>query len=95
MCRNIVAFTIIALIRLVYGFIPTHIKHVCDNQAAIMATWKDKDKPDTDVAKFAICAITDLQYHAIVHACWTRGDTDKRDPQINWWRKRRLSYHQT
>jgi hypothetical protein len=61
-------FTVFTIIRKVYGFSPAFIEHVCDNQTAISATWKDenisvfdKTKPDADVAKLAKNGIADLQ----------------------------------
>jgi hypothetical protein len=60
MCGNIATFTILTLVRKVYGFSPPKIEHVSDNQSAITATWKDenisvfdKTKPDDGAAKVA------------------------------------------
>jgi hypothetical protein len=57
-CGNTVAFTIITLIRKVYGFSPPNIEHICDNKSAITATLKDENisvfdqtKPDADVVR--------------------------------------------
>jgi hypothetical protein len=64
---NIATFTVLDLIRKVYDFSPPNIEHVCNNQSAITANWKDenisvfdKTKPDADVIKVARKSITDL-----------------------------------
>jgi hypothetical protein len=67
-CGNITTFTVILLLRKSYGFPTPSIEHVCDNQSAISATWKDKTisvfdhmKPDAHVDKVARNAIADIQ----------------------------------
>jgi hypothetical protein len=81
-CGNIATFTVFTLIRKVYGFAPPSIEHVCKNQSAISATWKDeninifnKSKPDADVAKLSRNAIADLELHFLVTAYWVEGHT--------------------
>jgi hypothetical protein len=76
---------VLALIRKVYRFLPPNIKHVCDNQYEVTATWKDENisvfdntKPDTDVAKVARNSITDLQSYSKNKAYWVEGQEVKR-----------------
>jgi hypothetical protein len=87
LCGNIATFSILNIIRRVYGFSPPTIKHVCDNQSAFTATWKentlsvfDKTKPDADVITVARCAISELQQFSTVKAFWVSSHADKRAP---------------
>jgi hypothetical protein len=87
LCSNIATFVILDIIRCVYGFTPPKIEHVCDNQSAITATWKDdnksvfdKTKPDADVIKVTCVAIVELKEHSTVNTLWVRGHADKRGP---------------
>jgi hypothetical protein len=89
-CGNIAAFTIITLIRKVYGFSPPTIEHVCDNKSAITATWKyenisvfDKTKLDADVAKVARNSIAALQPFSTIKPFWVEGHADKRGPPFS------------
>jgi hypothetical protein len=89
-CSNIATFTILTLIRQVYGFSPRKIEPVCDNQLAITATWKDenisvfdKTKPDADAAKAARNAIADLQNFSTFKPYWVEGHADKRGPPFS------------
>jgi hypothetical protein len=79
-CGNIATFTIINLIRKVYGFSPPTIEHGCNHKSAIAATWKDENisvfdntKPDADVAKVARNAIADLQPFSTIKSLWVKG----------------------
>jgi hypothetical protein len=70
------------IIRCVYGFTPT-VKHVCNNQGAITATWKentlsvfDKTKPGADVTMVARSAISELQQFTTVKAMWVSSHAD-------------------
>jgi hypothetical protein len=89
-CGNIATFTILTLIRKVYGFFPPSIQHICDNKSDINATWKDgnisvfeKTKPDADVAKVARLTISDIQQHSQVNAFWIEGHADKCGPPFS------------
>jgi hypothetical protein len=71
---NIATFTILNIIRRVYGFVPCSIKHGCDNQSAITSTWKhntisvfDRTKPDAYTIIVARVALSDLQLHSLVN----------------------------
>jgi hypothetical protein len=89
-CGNIAAFTIISLIRKVYGLYITTIEHVCDNKSAITSTWKDenisifdKKKTDADVANVARNSIAALQPFYTVKYFWVEGHADKRGPSFS------------
>jgi ribonuclease HI len=89
-CGNIATFTVFSLLRKVYCFSPPSIEHVCDNQSAISATWKDKNisvfdktKPDANVAKVARNAIVEIQQHSQVNAFWVEGHADKCGPPFS------------
>jgi hypothetical protein len=84
-CGSIATFTVLTLIRKVYGFFPPNIEHVCGNKYAITATWKyenisvfDKTKSDTDVTKVARNSIADLHAFSNIKAYWAEDHTDKR-----------------
>jgi hypothetical protein len=84
---NIATFSILNIIRLVYGPPLTSIEHVRDNQSAITDTWKEdtvgvfeKTKSDAVVIIVARSAITELQQFSAVRAFWIGSHTDKRDP---------------
>jgi hypothetical protein len=84
-CGNTATFTFFTFNRKIYGFSPPSIEHVCDNQSAISATWKDeniivfdKTKPDADVAKVARSSISNLQIHSNVNTYLVEGHSDKR-----------------
>jgi hypothetical protein len=84
MCDNIATFSIINIIRRVYGFSPPTIKNICHKQSAITATWKentlsvfDKTKPDADVIVVARSAISELQQFSTVKAFWVSSRADK------------------
>jgi hypothetical protein len=75
LCGNIATFSILNIIRRVYVFSPISIEHVCDNQSAITAAWKEdtvsvfeKTKPDADVIMVARSAISELQQFSAVKA---------------------------
>jgi hypothetical protein len=89
-CGNIATFTILTLIRKVYGFFYPSIQHVCDNKSAINATWKDenisvfyKTKPDADVAKVARLAISDIQQHSQVDTFCVEGHANTHSPPFS------------
>jgi hypothetical protein len=84
LCGNIATFSILNIIRCVYGFTPPVIEHVCDNQSTITDTWKKntlsvfaKTKPDVDVIMVARSAISELQQFLTVKAFWVRSHADK------------------
>jgi hypothetical protein len=63
------------------------IEQVCDNQSAIIVTWKDKNisvfektKPDANVSKLARTSITTIQCYYKVKAFWIRGHSEKAPP---------------
>jgi hypothetical protein len=84
LCDNIATFTILNTIRIVYGFAPRSIEHVCDNQYASTATWKhdtlnifDKTKPDADVISVARVALSELQLHPPGKPYWVVSHSHK------------------
>jgi hypothetical protein len=84
LCGNVATFSILSIIRRVYGFVPTSIDHVCYNQSAINATWKektlsvfDKTKPDAGIIMVARSAISELQKFSTLKAFWVGSHVNK------------------
>jgi hypothetical protein len=89
-CGNITTLSFLNIIRRVYGFTPTSVEHVCDNQSDITASWKentisvfDKTKPNANVIIVARSSISELQQFSTVKAFWVSIHADKRGPSYS------------